>query len=217
MHPVRQSHRIYRAELRLIAVAVLLLPWLQGCASSHSAEDAPPGIDFSGHWQLISAPSEDAQAKLDDAIEQMRRNRQRQLRNRGSEREGPFGDLPMIAPFPAPALVRKQLEQVALPPPSMEIKQTADAVLFTFADARSSRRLRPGAVNAISFLEYDTANVTCGWSGRRFVIFTRAPDLVTIEERYELADSGRHLKATINLAGPLVKPIELHAVYERVP
>ncbi len=194
---------------------------IDGCSSSlRASEDIPVGVDLSGQWKLVSPAPEASKRLLEDAVAVMHEKRQRRMRRPGreggAERDGPFGDLQMSAPFPSPQATSKQLEELALPPASFELRQTPEAVEFVFPSNREPRRLRPGATNAIGFLEYDTANVTCGWSGHAFLVLTKSPELATIEERYELTNKGQQLHATIKLEGQLVKSMEIQAVYERI-
>ncbi len=190
---------------------------IQGCGGFKAAEDVPVGVDLSGHWKRVT-PADQAKQQLDASINAMHQLRERRMRSMGrmpSEREAPFADLPVSAPFPSPQQTTKQLEDLVLPPPSFELKQSAEAVQFIYPGDRETRRLRPGATMAIGFLQYDEANVVCGWKSHTFVVETRAPELVTILETYELIDKGQHLRVTVKSGGALVKPLEVQEVYER--
>ena len=214
------THQTPRVTFATLAAALLSSMAIDGCSSGlRASEDVPAGIDLSGHWKLVSPAPETSKRLLEDAVAVMHEKRQRRMRRPGreggTERDGPFGDLQISAPFPSPQSTSKQLEALALPPASFDLRQTQEAVEFIFPGDREPRRLRPGATTAIGFLEYDTANVTCGWSGHTFLVLTKSPDLATIEERYELANKGQQLHATIKLDGQLVKAMEIQAVYER--
>lgn len=211
------SRKRFERGTRLILTLIGMLA-IEGCGGLRASEDVPAGIDLSGHWKIIAQPGDQSKQQLDAAIDAMHQQREHRMRAMGripSEREAPFADLPMSAPFPPPQQTRKELERMVLPPPAFELKQTADAMQFIYPGDREARRLRPGATMAIGFLEYDTANIVCGWKSHTFDIETHAPDLVTILESYELIDKGQHLRVTVKTGGQLVKSLELHALYER--
>src|SRR5690606_22366138 len=97
--------------------------------------------------------------------------------------DDPYGDLQRAAPRPRLEKIRKQLGDMALPAERFELEQSADAVRFDYFDTKEPRRLRPGATLAKVFLDHDTANVQCGWSGSAFLIETRAEEQLTLLER----------------------------------
>jgi hypothetical protein len=209
----KRSERGIGLLLTLIALLAI-----EGCGGFRASEDIPVGVDLSGRWKKVTQLTDQSKQQLDAAIDAMHQQRERRMRSMGripTEREAPFADLPMSAPFPPPQQTRKQLEDMVLPPPTFELKQSVGSIEFIYPGDREARRLRPGATMAIGFLQYDEANVVCGWKSHAFVIETRAPELVTILETYELIDKGQHLRVTVKSGGALVKPLELQAVYER--
>jgi hypothetical protein len=192
-----------------------------GCSGLRASEEVPAGLDLSGEWHLAPGTREAARAALDAAIiAQHRREREARRRwqsdGQAPAADDPYSDLERAAPQPKIDKILRQLEDMALPVERFKLRQEADVLRFDYFDTREPRRLRPGATLATVFLDHDTANVECGWSGAAFVIQTRAEELLTMLERLELIDHGRKLRYSVKVAGSLTGSLKFESIYERV-
>jgi hypothetical protein len=212
---------------------------VSGCSSGlRAAEDAPAGIDLSGQWQLAPGVREAERVTLDKAIDtQYAREREARRRwqqepsgaptgspkgtsagnpNGSPNGDDPYAELQRAAPPPRVEKVRRQLEDIALPAERLKLEQGADMLRFDYFDTKEPRRLRPGATLEVLFLDHDSANVLCGWSGSAFLIETRAEEQLAMAERLELIEHGQKLKHTVKLSGSLTGNVKLESIYERM-
>jgi len=194
---------------------------VSGCSSGlRASEDVPNGLDLSGEWRLAPGTREAARTALDTAIT-AQHQREREARRRwqgdgqGPAADDPYADLQRAAPQPKIDKILRQLEEMALPAERFKLRQEADVLRFDYFDTKEPRRLRPGATLATVFLDHETANVECGWSGSAFVIQTRAEELLTMLERLELVEHGRKLRYSVKLSGSLTGSLKFESLYDR--
>ena len=229
MKPIAELARVGAMACLIVGASLAA-----GCSSGlRAAEDAPTGVDLSGKWQLAPGVREAERVKLDQAID-VQYGRAREARRRwqsdyqppaggapngpaeNPNGENPYTELERASPMPRVEKIRRQLEELALPAERMQLEQNADALRFDYFDAQEPRRLRPGATLAILFMDHDSANVQCGWSGSSFLIETRAEEQLTMDERLELIEHGQKLKHTVKLSGTLIGNLKLESIYERM-
>jgi len=194
---------------------------VSGCSGGlRASEDVPTGLDLSGEWRLMPGMREAARTALDAAIT-TQHHREREARRRwqgddqGQAPDDPYSDLQRAAPQPKIDKILRQLEEMALPAERLRLRQEADVLRFDYFDTKEPRRLRPGATLTTVFLDHDSANVECGWSGTAFVVQTRAEERLTMLERLELIEHGRKLRYSVKLSGSLTGSLKFESVYER--
>ena len=207
----------------MLPLAALLAITLTGCASQRLATTAPPGVALSGNWALDPAASDDiaqAVARLQAQIGQAHHGRQRARpadafgrlgQRRPDQRPDDSDEAPGAAgrpdrrasaaaglggaPRPGAALVREFLAQV----PGGYLQISVAPGVFRVASENGSQQYPPGVETAVELGEA-SAEQTCGWKDRHFVIDTQPQWGPALTQSFGLAPDGR-LVVTVRLHG----------------
>jgi len=146
---------------------------LVSCAHEPLAVAPPAGVDFSGHWRLDTADSDDPH-RLVQA-------------DTGRSADSSVGAIGEAMQWPGKDLVVKQIGGVVAFSSDGENRVYQPSTSFA-RDAQGGRRRR--------------SERRCGWSGKSLLVEAAADDDgPTIEERYQVSADGAHLLQTIRPAG----------------
>lgn len=215
------------AEVPLRYLPLCLVLSLAGCASDRLAVAPPAGVDFSGHWTLNVADSDDpsrlAQASpvaLGGPADSGQRGgggggggrggRGRGGGGGGGVPSGFGGGGPSVAPPGADALA----EALRWPGATVDIKQVGGVAAFT-SDG-DSRVFQPGDSPPPPKPGHrHDGRVICGWSGRSLVVRGQ-PDGEgpPVEQHFGISADGQRLVEVIKLGGG---GYTMSRVWDRVP
>jgi hypothetical protein len=223
-----------------MAVAVLCLA---ACASEKLAQAPPVDVDFSGHWKLNEADSDDPQRLLQAQFNQAA-NAQNNPSPGGSGgrggRQGGRGDGGMPAAGPAGPMMPSMGEVgegLRWPGKMLEIKQVAGVVAFTSGGA--SRICQPmdgaGRIHRRRASSNDRDGVTsgrnapprardappprCGWSEKTLIVQGGDPDdeHPPFEEHYSLSEDKQRLVEVVGFTGGRSNGFTMSRVWDRQP
>jgi len=210
-----------------LVIAVLLVA---GCASEKLAMMPPPGVNFSGHWKLNEADSDDpqrvvlsqsvgAQTAANGSGGQGGPGGQGRGSGRGGRSDGMGGGAPLGPVTPAMSALSDGLRW---PGRQMDIQQSAGVV--TIASLGTSQAYRPGASGAQNDRETRARDrraspAACGWDGKILVVQSENPDdeRPPFEERYSLSDDGQRLVEVVAFKGGRSGGFTVSRVWDRVP
>jgi hypothetical protein len=214
--------------MRAAMMAAVML--LSACADDKLKPAPPPGVDFSGHWQLNEAESDDPQ-HLADA--------QSGRGGHGSHGGGAAsGGAPSGGAAPgyggyagpaAPPLVTVG-EGLRWPGKRLEIKQVAGVVAFT-SDGRNRvcqpgeplhrhpEHPEPSGRDDRLPAARDAPPPRCGWSERTLIIQVGDPDddRPPIEERYSVSEDSQRLVEMVSFKGGSSDGFTVSRVWDRIP
>ena len=206
-------------------ITVLLIA---GCASEKLALTPPPGVNFSGHWKLNEADSDDPQRVV------LSQNVGAQTGPNGSGGQGGPGgqgrgsgrggrsDMGGGAPLgPVTPAMSALSDGMRWPGRQLDIEQSAGVV--TIASLGTSQVYRPGASGAPNDRETRARDrraspVACGWDGKILVVQSENPDdeRPPFEERYSLSDDGQRLVEVVAFKGGRSGGFTVSRVWDRV-
>lgn len=207
-----------------MAVAVLCLA---ACASEKLAQAPPVDVDFSGHWKLNEADSDDPQrmlqAQFNQAASAQNNPSSGGSGGRGGRQGGGRGDggLPLGgASGPIMPSVNAMGEGLRWPGKALEIKQVAGVVAFTSGGASRVCQPMDGAgkphrqhawsYNRDSAAGRDAAPRArdappprCGWAEKTLIVQGGDPDddHPPFEEHYSLSDDKQRLVEVVEFTG----------------
>lgn len=210
-------------------VGALLLCLCQTTFAAYRAA-APAGVDLSGNWQLNVAKSDDAEELLQKRLTEIRKQRERWLRD--ARRTDPLG-IPPIGLPPAPpqddarGAPPPQNQQRRAPRPNDNLRRMlniSDFLVVTQSgktiDIRSqleTRRFEAGSESQVSMPTGELADSRIGWDGQWFVIERKARKGPRVTERYRWLKKTDQLEAEIEWGGDtLLSGIEVHRIYDRM-
>jgi hypothetical protein len=208
-----------------------------GCTTTSTAPGNP---HLSGHWQLDSASSDDADAKISQAIEQAESKLRKRLADagfsqyeqnngsggghrggRGSAGNGNAGGAELNGEefsqtgYIGPDFVglRRNLHQVLGSPQSLVIDVKPDNVRL--AGDNTPPRDYPPDDEFTRIDEYGIARIDTNWTGPTFNLRARYSSKATVTERYTADDRIRTLTVMRHLIDPVVGKLAVRAVYRR--
>lgn len=213
---------------------------LAGCASDKLALAPPPGVDFSGHWKLNEADSDDPQRVIQSQFSGgygaadssgSTRGGGRGGRRGGGGRGGGGGSggsgsgsggtgsggpsgsgsgAGGSGTMPSGAAMGAGLRW---PGKDLEIKQAAG--VETFTSDTHNRTYQPGALVKKRKGGFEQA---CGWDGDSLVIRAEPDDeRHGFEERYSVTTDGQRLVQTVDFKRGKREGFTLSRVWDRVP
>jgi hypothetical protein len=221
---------------------VLVIMALAACASDKLAQAPPPGVDFSGRWQLNEADSDDPQRLIQAQFNQATAAKNDPSTGQGSGggrggRQGGRGGVGMIPGGPGgpvmPA-VGALSEALRWPGKGLEIKQVAGVVAFTSGGAsrvcqpmegdgshhhRGSRPDRDGAASRDSSpRSREPPPPRCGWAEKTLIVQGGDPDddHPPFEENYSLSEDGQRLVEVVGFKGGRSNGFTMSRVWDRV-
>ena len=223
-----------------LVVAVVMVA---ACASEKLKLEPPPGVNFSGHWQLNAADSDDpnhlseSQNAADAAAAAASGGSgspggSGQGRRGGGSNGGGMG----VAGGPSGPMmpsVGALGEGLHWPGKLLEIKQVAGVVAFTsdgrnlvcqptVTDKKQRRHGTPaddgGSRRDRAWRGRDTQPV-CGWADKTLIVRGGDPDsdLPPYEEHYGISDDGRRLVEVVSFKGGRSSGFTMSRVWDKLP
>jgi hypothetical protein len=225
----------YRTGVFAGALAVSLL-----ASSCMTVTTAPSDSRLSGHWVLDPAASDDASARITQALAEVRKKmRARRQGGPGGPGDGTvssggggagmrpeggddalpdsiidqYGNTRQLGPD-LRALTTNLIHAVASPR-ELELAVEGDTVRVR-NDGLPAREYHLGE-GFSRFDEYGTARMLPSWSGDAFVLRARYANGASITERYEVIRGQSVLTRTVDLIDPVLGKLQLHAQYRAAP
>ena len=205
--------------------------FISACASDGLNLAPPPGVDFSGHWQLNVADSDDPMHLLQLANAQAASaadNASNSGRGgRGGRGGGPASGYPGLTP-PATPSVSALSDASRFPGKLLDIKQVGG--VLTFASLGQTRVCQPsGAKNSHHHSNAsdrdaplpaarDAPPPKCGWLEKTLIVRSseQDEDRPPFEEHYSISDDGR-LVEEVNFRGGRSNGFTMSRVWDRSP
>ena len=190
--------------------------FISACASDGLNLAPPPGVDFSGHWQLNVADSDDPMHLLQLANAQAASaadNTGNSGRGgRGGRGGGPASGYPGLTP-PATPSVSALADASRFPGKLLDIKQVGG--VLTFASLGQTRVCQPsGAKNSHHHSNASDRDAPlpaareapppkCGWLEKTLIVRSseQDEDRPPFEEHYSISDDGRLVEEVIFRGG----------------
>jgi hypothetical protein len=208
--------------MRVAILATVVL--LGGCASDGLNLAPPPGVDFSGHWKLNPADSDDPMHLLQIA------NAQQAQGSGGRGGHGGGGaqsGLPVAAP-PATPSMGVLGGTMRWPGKLLEVHQVGGVVTFTSEGknricqpSKDKKGSRHGGSSDRDVMPSarEAPPPTCGWLDKTLIITTRDrdDDLPPFEERYSVSQDGQRLVEEVAFKGGRSAGFVMSRVWDKVP
>jgi len=207
---------------------------LSACAGDRLGLAPPSGVDFTGHWKLNEADSDDPLHLLQTANSQAAARAQDSGNSGGRGGRGGRGGSqgvgnPTFLP-PATPPIGALAEAVNFPGKRLEIKQAGGVVAFTSdgknricqpGDAKKAPRHRGNSSDRDAPLpaRRDTPPPSCGWSDKTLIVHGNDPDedRPPFEEHYSIAEDGQRLVEEVRFRGGRSNGFTLSRVWDRLP
>jgi hypothetical protein len=210
-----------------VAVAAAFLV-LSACATNGLSLAPPKDVNFSGHWELNVADSDDPQHLLQTANQQAASaSDPNNSGGRGSGRGGGRGrgaaaPYPGATPPATPAIATLS-EAFVWPGKKMDIKQVAGVVAFT-SDG-SNRICTPSTSDRKSHPRddehrpsgHDLPPLSCGWSDKTLVVQGDDGDRAPYESSFSVSEDGKRLVEMVAFKGGHSNGFTLSRVWDRSP
>lgn len=182
--------------------------------SGNTAENETSTPDFSGHWVLVEALSEDARSKLQEALHKSRGGRRGPPQ--GAGRGGPLPIEAQITATPNKARQRN-LGRLFWAAREIDIKQTLPLVNMLY-DARYRREVyTDGRSNSISATGPKDQSVTYSvWENNQLVIETTENNGAVMVERFSFTKDDvpmLHIETNLRMTH-LEEPVTVVRVYQ---
>jgi hypothetical protein len=217
--------------MRVALLAALM--FLNACATDGLNLAPPPGVDFSGHWKLNVADSDDplhllqlANAQASAAADNTSNSGGRGGRGgRGGQGTG----YPNVVP-PATPSVTVLSEASRFPGKQLDIKQVGGVLTFTSSgqtrvcqpgEAKKSPQHRSKASDRDAPLpaERDVPPPRCGWLEKTLIVRSseQEEDRPPFEEHYSISENGQRLIEEVNFRGGRSSGFTMSRVWDRSP
>ncbi|HEX3911935.1 MAG TPA: hypothetical protein VHW71_00395 [Steroidobacteraceae bacterium] len=215
--------------MRVAFLAAFIL-FLYGCTAEGLKSAPPAGVDFSGHWTLNVADSDDPMHLLQIANAQASAAADNQADTgarggRGAQGSGYPARMP-----PATPSIAVLAEGLRFPGKQLDIKQVGGVLTFTSegktricqpSDERRERRHRGSATDRDAPLpsEREAPPPRCGWSDKTLIVRSREvdEDRPPFEEHYSISGDGRRLVEEVDFRGGRSNGFTLSRVWDRLP
>ena len=199
-----------------------------GLAHAYSTSPARP-TDLSGYWRLNVAASDNAEAMLQERLEDERKQRERWARRAREQSE--LGLPPLDAGIdeaseterqaaaPGQPIARRNrrhepLRRMLGETQILEITQTASKM--EILSEAESRRFEAGSRSQVSMPEGELADSEAGWDGEWFVIERRVRRGPRVSERYRIVKKTGQLEYQIAWSGDhLLAGIKVRRIFDR--
>jgi hypothetical protein len=224
--------------MRLVVVLAVLC--LAGCASEKLEQAPPTGVDFSGHWKLNTADSDDPQRLVQAQFDSPAGNQTNapggsggRGGRQGGGRGGAGGMNPGGPAAPAMPSISAMSEGLRWPGKQLDIKQVAGVVAFT-SDG-NNRICQPGEAGKKHRQHGDGDGASggrdapprgrdappphCGWEEKTLIVQGGDPDddRPPFEEHYSLSDDGQRLVEVVSFKGGRSNGFTMSRVWDRAP
>ena len=216
---------VTRAAAIPAAAVLTTAMFLGACASDGLRLAPPPGVDFSGHWKLNVADSDDPMHLLQIA------NAQASAADAGGRgghrgRGGQDGYPALMAP--ATPSVGVLAEASRFPGKLLEIKQVGG--VLTFTSQGQTRVCQPGETKKTRPIHSnvsdrdaplpaarDTPPPRCGWLEKTLIVRSseQDEDRPPFEEHYSISEDGQRLIEEVNFRGGRSSGFTMSRVWDR--
>jgi hypothetical protein len=206
--------------------------FISACASEGLRLAPPPGVDFSGHWKLNVADSDDPMHLLQIANAQTAAaadNAANSGRGGRGGRGGQGNGYPGLIP-PATPSVSALAEASRFPGKQLDIKQVGGVLTFTSSgqtrvcqpgDAKKTPRHHSNASDRDAPLPAarDTPPPKCGWLEKTLIVRSteQDEDRPPFEEHYSISEDGQRLVEEVNFRGGRSNGFTMSRVWDRSP
>jgi hypothetical protein len=216
--------------MRVAFLAAVVL--ISACASDGMSLAPPPGVDFSGHWKLNVADSDDPMHLLQIANAQAAAaadNAANSGRGGRNGRGGPGVGYPGLVP-PATPPVGALADASRFPGKQLDIKQVGG--VLTFTSSGQTRVCQPGEAKKTRRHYSDTSDrdaplpaardappPKCGWLEKTLIVRSTEPDedRPPFEEHYSISEDGQRLIEEVNFRGGRSNGFTMSRVWDRSP
>ncbi len=207
--------------------------FISACATEELRLAPPSGVDFSGHWKLDAADSDDpmhllqiANAQAVAAVDNTA-NAGRGRGGRGHGGQGTGYPAPMPPAIPS---VGALAEASRFPGKQLEIKQTNG--VLTFTSSGQTRVCQPGSAKKTRPHHYDASDrdaplpaardtppPKCGWFEKTLIVRSseQAEDRPPYEEHYSISEDGQRLVEEVNFREAHSSGFTMSRVWDRSP
>ena len=221
--------------MRVAALAAVV--FIGACASDGLNSAPPAGVDFSGHWQLNVADSDDpvhllqlANAQAAAAADNTGTGTGNSGRGgRGGRGGGQGAGYPSLTP-PAIPSVSAMADASRFPGKQLEVKQVGGVLTFTSAGqtrvcqpgyAKKSPRHRSNASDRDAPLPAarEAPPPKCGWLEKTLIVRggEQDEDRPPFEEHYSISEDGQRLVEEVNFRGGRSNGFTMSRVWDRSP
>jgi hypothetical protein len=217
--------------MRSAVLAAIIV--LSACAGDRLSSAPPSGVDFTGHWKLNEADSDDPMHLLQTANSQAAAGAQDSGNSGGRGGRGRRGGSQGVGNptfSPATPSMGVLAEAVQFPGKRLEIKQVGGVVAFESegknricqpGDAKKVRRHRDNSSDRDAPLpaRRDTPPPSCGWFEKTLIVHGSDPDeeRPPFEEHYSIAEDGQRLIEEVSFKGGRSNGFTLSRVWDRLP
>jgi hypothetical protein len=206
---------------------------LSSCAGDRLSLAPPVGVDFTGHWKLNEADSDDPLHLQQTANSQAAAREDSGSSGGRGGRGGRGGSqgrgYPTLMP-PATPPMGMLVDALRFPGKQLEIKQSGGVVAFTSEaknricqprDANKVPRHRSSSSDRDAPLpaRRDTPPPSCGWSEKTLIVHGNDPDedRPPFEEHYSISEDGQRLVEEVSFKGGRSNGFTLSRVWDRLP
>ena len=203
--------------------------FISACASEGLRLAPPAGVDFSGHWKLNVADSDDPMHLLQMANAQAAAAADNSANSGRGGRGGRGGTgYPGLMP-PATPSVTVLADASRFPGKQLDIKQVGG--VLTFTSSGETRVCQPGEgkkshhhVNASDRdaplpAARDAPPPKCGWFEKTLIVRSseQDEDRPPFEEHYSISEDGQRLIEEVNFRGGRSNGFTMSRVWDRLP
>lgn len=203
--------------------------FISACASEGLRLAPPAGVDFSGHWKLNVADSDDPMHLLQMANAQAAAAADNTANSGRGGRGGRGGTgYPGLMP-PATPSVTVLADASRFPGKQLDIKQVGG--VLTFTSSGETRVCQPGEgkkshhhVNASDRdaplpAARDAPPPKCGWFEKTLIVRSseQDEDRPPFEEHYSISEDGQRLIEEVNFRGGRSNGFTMSRVWDRLP
>lgn len=213
--------------MRVAFLAAVVL--IGGCAGEGQSLAPPAGVDFSGHWKLNAADSDDPLHLLQMANAQAAAAADNAA-NSGRGARGGRGGLgyPGLVP-PATPSVSALADASRFPGKQLDIKQVGGVLTFSSSGQtrvcqpgegkRSRHHDNPSDRDAPLPAARDAPPPTCGWLEKTLIVRSseQDEDRPPYEEHYSISEDGRRLIEEMIFRGGRSSGFTMSRVWDRSP
>lgn len=204
--------------------------FISACASDELRSAPPAGVDFSGHWKLNVADSDDPMHLLQIANAQAAAAADNAANSGRGGRGGRGGaGYPGLIP-PATPSVGALAEASRFPGRQLDIKQMGG--VLTFSSAGQTRVCQPGAARKTSRRHYSASDrdaplpaareappPRCSWLEKTLIVRSteQDEDRPPFDEHYSISEDGQRLVEEVNFRGGRSNGFTMSRVWDRSP
>jgi hypothetical protein len=203
--------------------------FISACASEGLSLAPPAGVDFSGHWKLNVADSDDPLHLLQIANAQAAAAEDSTANSGRGGRGGQGTGYPGLRP-PATPSVAVLSDASRFPGKQLDIKQVGGVLTFSSSgqtrvcqpgEGKKSRHHHANAADRDAPLPAarDAPPPKCGWLEKTLIVRSseQDEDRPPFEEHYSLSEDGQRLIEEVNFRGGRSSGFTMSRVWDRSP